>query len=242
MATLQGKNTKVWFNEHDLGPYLSSIGFTGTRETADSTTFGSGGNKEFVAGVRATTVAAAGFHDADLTEIDDAFDSGDGLLTWSPGAGSAIGDRAYLASIIGTSLSRSAPAGGVVAIAWDTMADTVTGLGQVLHPKGEDTNTTTGASKDDGAATQTGWQAHLHVFGPVDGGSWEIKLQDSANNSAWADVTGGAFAAVTGAASERLVSAAATTELRRYVRYVATRTGGSSGDGITFALAYSRNR
>lgn len=241
MATLHGKNTKVWFNEHDLGPYLSSIGFTGARETADSTTFASGGDREFVAGVRATTVTAAGFHDADFTDIDDAFDSGAGVLTWSPGGGAAIGDRAYLASIIGTSLSRSSPVGGVVAIAWDTMADTVTGLGQVLHPKGEDTNNTTGASKDDGAATTTGWQAHLHVF-TVDGGSWVIKLQDSANNSAWADVTGGAFAAVTGAASERLVSAAATTELRRYVRYVATRTGGSSGDGITFALGYSRNR
>ncbi len=241
MPFLHGRNTKVWFNEHDLGPYLNSIGFAGSRDTADSTTFASGGYREAVAGIRSTTVAAAGFHDADLTEIDDAFDSGDGLLTWSPGAGSAIGDRAYLASIIGTSLGRSAPAGGVVAIAWDTMADTVTGLGQILHPKGEDTNTTTGASKDDGAATTTGWQSHLHVFA-VDGGSWVIKLQDSANNSAWADVTGGAFAAVTGAASERLVSAGATTELRRYVRYLATRTGGTAGDGITFGLAYSRNR
>lgn len=241
MASLHGKNTKVWFNEHDLGAYLSSIGFSGARDTADTTTFASGGYKEAIAGVRATTVNAAGFHDADFTGIEDAFDAGSGLLTWSPGAGSAIGDRVYLASIIGTSLSRSAPAGGVVAITWDTMADTVTGLGQILHPKGEDTNNTTGASKDDGAATTTGWQAHLHVFA-VDGGSWVIKVQDSANNSAWADVTGFAFAAVTGAASERLVSAAATTELRRYVRYVATRTGGSAGDGITFGLGYARNR
>jgi hypothetical protein len=40
--------------------------------------------------------------------------------------------------------------------------------------------------------------------------------------------------------SQRLTSAAGAT-LRRYVRYTATRTGGSVGNGITFALAYSRN-
>lgn len=241
MATLHGKDTKVWFNEHDVGPYLNSIGLAGSKETAETTNFASGGNKEYIAGARSVTASAGGFHDADFTEIDDAMDSGDGLLTWSPGAGAAIGDRAYLASIIGTSLQRSAPLGGAVLIAWDTMASTVTGLGWILHPKGEDTNTTTGATKDDGAATTTGWQAHLHVFA-VDGGSWVIKLQDSANGSAWSDVSGGAFAAATGAASERLVSAAATTELRRYLRYIATRTGGSAGDGITFGLGYARNR
>lgn len=241
MTFLHGRNTKVWFNAYDVGPYLSSIGFSGSRDTADVTNFASGGNKEAIAGTRSSTISAGGFHDADLTELDTTMDSGSGVLTWSPGAGSAIGDRTYLASIIGTSLQRSSPVGDVVAIAWDTMADTVTGLGWILHPKGEDTNTTTGASKDDGAATSTGWQAHLHVFA-VDGGSWVVKLQDSANNSAWTDVTGGAFAAVTGAASERLVSAASTTDLRRYLRYLATRTGGTAGDGITFALGYARNR
>jgi hypothetical protein len=29
--------------------------------------------------------------------------------------------------------------------------------------------------------------------------------------------------------------------LRRYVRYTATRTGGSVGNGITFHLSYARN-
>jgi hypothetical protein len=56
-----------------------------------------------------------------------------------------------------------------------------------------------------------------------------------------ADVTGGAFTAATTATSQRLLSATSTTALRRYVRYVATRTGGAGGDGITFGLAYSRN-
>jgi hypothetical protein len=70
-----------------------------------------------------------------------------------------------------------------------------------------------------------------------------VKLQDASasNFSDGADVTGGAFTAATTPTSQRLQSATATTALRRYVRYVATRTGGAGGDGITFGLAYSRN-
>ena len=59
--------------------------------------------------------------------------------------------------------------------------------------------------------------------------------------SNWLDVSAGAFAAVTARDYGRLLSASSTTALRRYVRYNATRTGGSAGDGITFALAIARS-
>ena len=73
----------------------------------------------------------------------------------------------------------------------------------------------------------------------MDGGSWVIQLEDSADNGSWANVSGGAFTAATGATSQRLTSAAGAT-LRRYTRYTATRTGGSVGNGITFGLAIAR--
>jgi len=235
VTVLHGKNTKAWFNEHDVGPYLSSIGLSGSRETADVTTFASGGNKEFIAGVRNTTVGAGGFHDAGFTEIDDAMDSGDGLLAWSraPAPPSVTAPTSPRSSAPAS--RRSARRG-----AWSRSPGTrwrqaPRASGRSSTPKVEDTDATTGASKDDGAATATGWQAHLHVFA-VDGGSWVISIEDSANNSAWSAVTGASFAAVTGAASERLVSASEAS-LRRYVRYKATRTRGSAGDGVTFGLA-----
>jgi hypothetical protein len=82
----------------------------------------------------------------------------------------------------------------------------------------------------------------LHVTAvDAGGGSWVIKLEDSANGSDWTDVSAGAFAAKTAVGAERLRSAASTTTLRRYVRYTATRTGGSAGEGITFFVAYARN-
>lgn len=239
MAFLHGRNTVVLVNEWNLSPYLNSASINPTGETADTTTFGATW-KTAIAGHLSMTASFAGFHDVDQTELDDVLGTEGQVLTVCPGAGAAIGDHAWLLPVVETSLARSSPLGGAVAIAWDALASSAAALGEVLHPVGEDTNTTTGASRDGAAATTTGWMAHLHVTGPVDGGAWVVKLQDSADNSSWADVTGGAFASLSAVGSERLVSSASDAELRRYVRYVATRTGGSAGQGITFALAYAR--
>lgn len=239
MPFLHGRNTVVLVNEWNLSPYLNSASVNPVGETADTTTFGATW-KTAIAGHLSMTASFAGFHDVDQTELDDMLGANDQVLTFCPGAGSAIGDHAWMLPVIETSLATSSPLGGAVAIAWDVLASSTSALGEMLHPLGEDTNNTTGASRDGGAATTTGWMAHLHVTGPVDGGSWVIKLQDSADNSSWADVTGASFTAATAATSERLVSSSATATLRRYVRYVATRTGGSAGHGITFALAVAR--
>ena len=143
-------------------------------------------------------------------------------------------------AITGTSYSESSPVGDIVAISWDAMSESAVAFGQVLHVLGVDTGTTTGATKDDTAAaiSATGWTCHLHVTA-VSSGSWVVTVDDSANGTDWATIA--TFTAATGATSQRLVSAAATTAVRRYVRYVATATGGSTPT-ITFALAYARTR
>lgn len=239
MAFKHGKNTRIWFKEHDLSAYLHSASIAAAQDTVDSTTFANDGWKTSVPGMLGVTLSMQGYHDPDFTALTDYLGSTGGILTYAPG-GQSVGDDARLAKVITSTLTPAdTPVGGLIAIAWDVMADASVGIGWLLHGLTEDTNTTTGSSKNDGAATTTGWMAHLHVTA-VDGGSWVVKLQDSADNSSWSDVTGGAFAAATGATSERLESAAGAT-LRRYVRYVATRTGGSTGDGITFALGYARN-
>lgn len=236
---VHGKNTTVFWNEWNMTGYLDNADFSLDAETGESTTFGKGW-KEFIAGLNTATLGFTGKYEANAgTAIESKLAVDSGVLTYSPGGGAAIGDRARLAPVTATSYVETSPVGDVVTFGWDTLAEGAVGLGWMLHPLGEDTNTTTGSSRDDGAATSTGWQAHLHVT-VVDAGSWVVKLQDSANNSDWSDVSGGAFTAATGATSQRLTSAAGAT-LRRYVRYVATRTGGTSGDGITFALAYARN-
>ena len=239
MAFKAGRSAQILFNEYDVSSYLNSAGVQIGAETADTTTFASNGWKEAMATLLSGTFPFQGFHDVALP-VTAQLGVDAGTLTYAPAGATAIGDAIFMAPITSTGLQKSSAVGGVVAISWTAMAEGAVAYGQMLHPLAEDTNTTTGSSKDDGASSSTGWTAHLHVTAR-DAGSWVIKLQDSADNSSWADVTGGAFTAATGATSQRLVSASAASTLRRYVRYVATRTGGSAGDGITFALGYARS-
>jgi hypothetical protein len=241
MAFKHGKSTAVYFNARDLSPYLNVGDFDADVDTGDTTTFQATW-KTALAGQVGAKASFGGFYDPTVTDLTASIgiDFGVPVLTYCPGGAGAIGDRARMLSVATTSYAESAPVGGIVAVKWAVMASGPVGFGDILHALSEDTNTTTGATKDDAAASSTGWIAHLHVTA-VDAGSWVVKLEDSADAAAWADVAGASFTALTAAGYQRLRSALSTTTLRRYVRYVATRTGGSAGDGITFVLAYARN-
>jgi len=77
-------------------------------------------------------------------------------------------------------------------------------------------------SFDHAAATTFGAAAYLHVFA-LTSGTATVKVQDSADNSTFADVTGLTFTAVTGATYERIATSATAT-IRRYLRVVTTGT------------------
>lgn len=101
-----------------------------------------------------------------------------------------------------------------------------------------DTAATNGSSLDGAAATTTGWAAYLQVSA-FSGTDVTITIQDSADNSSWANVTGGAFTQVTsGPTTERIEGAAGAT-LRRYVRVITTTSGGVTS--VTFAVAITRH-
>lgn len=100
-----------------------------------------------------------------------------------------------------------------------------------------DTAATNGASLDQAAATNFGAQAYLHVFG-VTGTSMTVKIQDSADNVSFADVTGLTFATVNaGAISGQRLQTANNATIRRYVRAVTT---GTFNPG-SFAVQFTRN-
>lgn len=87
-------------------------------------------------------------------------------------------------------------------------------------------------------STAFGWQAYLHVFA-FSGTSVTVTLQDSADNSSFANFGGGggAFTAATGVTSQRLASPGATDTVRRYVRAITTGTFSNA----VFAVTFSRN-
>lgn len=103
-----------------------------------------------------------------------------------------------------------------------------------------DSAATNGTGVDFSAATGFGLQAVLHVLA-FTGTDATITIQESSDNGAgdaWADVTGGAFTAVTsGPVSERIQTARDLT-VERYLRVVTTTTGGFSD--LVFAVAVSK--
>lgn len=105
--------------------------------------------------------------------------------------------------------------------------------GQMLTAgKRTDTAATNGSSVDTSASLSFGLQAYLQVFA-FTGTSVTVKLQDSADNSSWSDITGAAFTAATGITTER-IQTGRTQTVRRYVRAVTTGTFSNAIFNVVF--------
>lgn len=240
MPNVAGRKAQVLFGGYDVSGYLSSAELSVDVDTAETTTFSQTSNaKTHMPTLYGATLSTSGRWDpAWETAIAAVIGTDLSVVTYCPGGASSVGDRARIMAVTSTAYGSSDAVADVVAFSWDLMAETPVSFGWLLHPLGTDTNTTTGSSRDDAAATSTGWTASLHVTA-VSSGTWTLTIEDSANNSAWSTVSGASFSSATGATAQRLVSADGAT-LRRYVRYVATVVGGSTPT-ITFALAYARS-
>lgn len=101
-----------------------------------------------------------------------------------------------------------------------------------------DTGATNGSSIDTAASASFGAQAYLQVFA-MTGTDATVKIQDSADNSSFADVTGLTFTQLTaGRTAERLATANNAT-IRRYLRAVTVTTAGFSS--LAFAVVVVKN-
>jgi hypothetical protein len=101
-----------------------------------------------------------------------------------------------------------------------------------------DTAATNGTAYDTLASAAFGAQAYLHVFA-FTGTDVTVKLQDSADNSSFTDLSGAAFTQITtGRAGQRLALANNAT-VRRYVRASTVTTGGFTS--LAFAVVLVKN-
>lgn len=94
------------------------------------------------------------------------------------------------------------------------------------------TATTNGSSVDNGAATSAGLHANLHIT-VTGSGNYAFKIQHSTDNSTWVDLV--SFTITGGALASEHVSVSGT--VNRYLRGVATRTGGT----CTAVMSAARN-
>lgn len=101
-----------------------------------------------------------------------------------------------------------------------------------------DTAGANGATVDLGASPTSfsfGWAAYLHAFS-FTGTSVTFKIQDSADGTTWADLSGAGFTALTAAGRQRIASVSSTATVRRYARVVSSGTF----TNVTFAVNFVR--
>jgi hypothetical protein len=86
--------------------------------------------------------------------------------------------------------------------------------------------------------TAFGAQAYLQVTA-FTGTDVTVTLQDSADNSSWANIASGAFAQTTAAITTQRLALTNTATVRRYLRAITTTVGGFTS--VTFGVMFNRN-
>lgn len=247
MAFTLGKNAAVIFDEFDLSSYFSEFTFNGTVETPETTTFGKSA-KAYITGLIDGKVTLNGLFDGAADAVDDELaeslgQAADSILSVAP-EGIADGKRVYICGAKTVNYEVSAPVSDVVKVSAEFQGNvgvfpgwSLKNFGAVTPANG--TATARGTAHNNGAATTKGLVAVLHVKTNSRTDSTTIKLQDSADNATFADISGAAFASIatTVKAKERIETANDAT-IRQYVRVVDL--AGAGTGTIDYFVAYAR--
>lgn len=235
MAFTHGKSTKVYVSGYDLSAFLNMANVAMNADLAEVSTFGST-YKSFVAGLVDSKMSLGGFFDS-VTGGPDA------VLT------SLLGTDAYLAvlpqgdvqgtrgrGMYGVEITYEVTTGLDGAAQISMEAQSKKGAEPIVVNTVLLDRTTTGQDAtgvNGGGQTTNGWSAFLQCTAMSGTGAptCAVKLQDSADNSSFADVTGGAFVTLSTAnanvpGGQRIESAAGAT-LRQYTRFLWTISGTS---------------
>jgi hypothetical protein len=228
MTVRHGKNLVVLINGLVMSAFFNSADFSRTCDTAEDTSFGDS-FKSYIPGLHDGTISLSGMWDPAAGATDATLHGLLGVDTTLVSIlceGATVGTRAKICRSSAASYDISTPVGDVVTAAAEFPADGGVWGGDVLLAGAAITATGTGTSVDNGVATTEGWIANLHITGIVGTPTVTYKLTDSADNSTFADVAGGGFAAASAIGSEQIGSLTGT--IRRYARAAYTLTSTTS--------------
>src|ERR1035437_8683855 len=151
-----GAKAAIWLNGLDVSQYFNDLTTTLNIAVLDTSTFGTTAWKTAVEGIADGKGDAKGLddtnNDATLAAV---LRNGGSVLTVGPAGLANIGDLSRLVSIHETNLTESGTVGGLVLMTMSVISRGAVSFGYTLHPLSVDTGTTTGANRDDAAATTT---------------------------------------------------------------------------------------
>ncbi|MFB7440253.1 hypothetical protein ACFC01_18150 [Streptomyces mirabilis] len=247
MAKTSGLGDALYLGGNDLSGDYTAIGNVGGGPAALTTTGIDKGAMERIGGVRDGRLEATAWFNPTLSHpVLSALPTTD--VTSMYCRGTALGSPA--ANIVGKQVNYDGTRGqdGSFTFAVSMQAN---GFGVewgylLTAGKRVDVAATNGTGVDFGLGSSPlfngqalfGAQCYLQVFA-FTGTDVTIKVQDSADNATFADVTGMTFTAVTSGPGVQRIATASNQTVRRYLRAVTTTVGGFTS--CTFAVAAVRN-
>lgn len=236
MAFQAGKGSIVVGDSVGLTGYLNQYSAPRSQQAINTTTFGND-DEVFLPGLLSASLTVGGLFDASASASDPTFasmvDSQTTHLVTVGHGGGAIGDGAILFNGVCTQYGITGAHNDAVRLNVGFTGSAAVRNGVMLHALEAETGTGNFSSVDQTASSSNGGIANLHVTA-FSGTNCTIKVQDSANNSTWADLI--TFSSVTGVTQQR---ATVTGTVDRYVRCIISAGTFSS---VTFAVSFARNR
>ena len=232
---IAGKDNKVFFGAFDLSAFFNSANFSREQASIETTTFNSD-QATFISGVETASASLGGFFDGSTDAVDEELQAVIGATNPTPlsiyQGGDTAGNKVVLLNSRIQNYAIDSNVTDAVGVSASFTGDTF-GNGKSLYALTNTSATANTTAVDLGASSTLGGQAHLHCTAHSSA-NISVKIQSSADNSSFADVSGFSFTALTGATSERI---ATTNTVNRYVRLVITVTSGSA----TFSVGYAHN-
>lgn len=245
---IHGKGTSVLLDEFDLSTYFNSVDVSMSTDTAETTSFGAT-SKSYIVGLRDGTLSLSGMWAADTDGSDEELSALLGsattpIVTVAYDSGT-IGNRATLTKAHQTSYNISSPVADIVTVTADFNASTDATANLTLSIA-QGVQLTTGssvafgslgnlASVDNTASSANGGVANLHVVTNTLDDAATIKVQDSTDDSTFADlITFSSVSSATATTEQKVV----TGTVNRYVR--ATVSTSATSGALTFHIAFAR--
>jgi hypothetical protein len=246
LVDVHGKGARVLFNRYSIAADLRSTVMRRMIEIPVVSTFPDGGVawvRRPVLGAQDGSLSFAGLFNATAGRAHEVFTLAKASTTAAivsvAAEGFTIGNLVDMGKFQLTNYNIAAGTEAPVEISADLGSDDIQDTGVSLRddltPETAASTTVNNTSVDETAATSLGWVAHLHIKAYTGYTNVTVKVQDSADNAAFADITGATFALATGVGEQRL-EGAVTATVRQYVRSVITTVGsGSVNYNVSFA-------
>jgi len=223
MASQVLTNTKVWVDQYDVSGQLNAVAVEYGVDALEDTTFGDD-TRTNKGGLKTTTMSHEGYWAAGTDAALYSKIGGSTVVTIA-GAGSAVGDDAYLAETLTTTYSPGAAVGELLSFSVDMEAAGPLVRGAMLA-----NNTATG--NGNAAPVQLGAvSATQKIFGALHvtsctGGTLTVKIQSDSTSGFASPTDQITFTAATGATAQITNATGAVTDT--YWRALWTLTGGSA--------------